>query len=133
VSAGGWPGAGGSSGPYGPLAAEAARLVQALQGWAATGRPEATGSQPEGLGDGPAHVPGGDCRICPLCQLAAMLRETRPEVYAHLAVAGESLLAAVRELVLASERRWSGGQGAPVEHIDIDVGEEEGPWASRSG
>ena len=40
------------------------------------------------FGDGPGagHVPGGDCRWCPLCQLVAVLRGERPEVAAVLAI-----------------------------------------------
>ncbi|MBM7804842.1 hypothetical protein JOD57_000679 [Geodermatophilus bullaregiensis] len=45
-------------------------------------------------GGAAGHVPGGDCRWCPVCQLAAVAR--RPEVSAALADALTTAAAALR-------------------------------------
>ncbi len=56
------------------------------------------------FGDGPGagHVPGGDCRWCPVCQLAAAAR--RPEVSEALADALTSAAVALRALAAAAEQ-----------------------------
>ncbi len=90
-----------------PVAEEAARLAEAVQEW---------------LTNASAGLPVGHdaetCRICPLCQLLAMLRGTRPEVFDHLARAGTELIAALRVTVEGQEARWRSQRG-DVEHIDI--------------
>ncbi|MFJ9440689.1 DUF5304 family protein [Kitasatospora sp. NPDC101235] len=62
-----------------------------------------------------------------LSGLADRLRTQQPEVYSHLAAAGTGLaaagaelLAAYRAAVVGQERRWTAGQGAPTEKIDLD-------------
>jgi hypothetical protein len=60
----------------GDWAETARRLVEALR----TAAPPA----PDG-GSAAATGTGGDCRWCPLCQAAAVLRGERPEVTAALA------------------------------------------------
>ena len=95
----------------GSAAEEAARLLSALQDWArrtsggATEVPIATGSP--------------ECRLCPLCQLIGLMRDTSPEVVDHLARAGDALLAAFRAAVVAHERSWAHGPAPDVQHIDI--------------
>ena len=49
-----------------------------------------------------------------LSGLADRLRTQQPEVYSHLAAAGSGLAAA------GHEQRWTAGDGAPVEKIDLD-------------
>ncbi|MFG2842806.1 DUF5304 family protein [Kitasatospora sp. NPDC048296] len=63
-----------------------------------------------------------------LSGLADRLRTQQPEVYSHLAAAGSGiaaagaeLLAAYRAAVAGHERRWTAGDGASVEKIDLDV------------
>ncbi len=51
---------------------------------------------------GAGHVPGGDCRWCPVCQLAAVAR--RPEVSEALADALTSAAVALRALAAAAEQ-----------------------------
>jgi len=53
-------------------------------------------------------------------QLTAPLREKHPEVYRHLAAAGNELLAAYRAAVSGQERRWTGGKPPSSERIDLD-------------
>ncbi|MFI6446470.1 DUF5304 family protein [Kitasatospora sp. NPDC050543] len=55
-----------------------------------------------------------------LSGLSERLRESHPEVYGHLSAAGGELLAAYRAAVSGHERRWSGGDTAPSERIDLD-------------
>ncbi|MFJ4186459.1 DUF5304 family protein [Kitasatospora sp. NPDC089509] len=69
-----------------------------------------------------------------LSGLADRLRTQQPEVYTHLAAAGSGLAAAGAELLAAyrvavagHEQRWTSGEGAPVEKIDLDApGRAEG-------
>ena len=83
----------------GSLTEEALRLLAALQG-PPLGRP-AAGEGSERGDDG-----GGDGEHCMVCRLVTALRETRPEVVAHLEDAAVSLLDALQAL------RSAGGAGA---------------------
>jgi hypothetical protein len=56
-------------------------------------------ASPEGPGDGRAH--GSDCRWCPVCQAASVVRGERPEVTAALADVLTSAAAALRTLAEA--------------------------------
>jgi hypothetical protein len=93
----------------GPLAEEAARLMEAIGDWTRST-----------IGDVSTSVVGGgaECQVCPFCQLVAVLRRTQPETFAHLADASASMIAALRTVV---ERHDHGGPGrAGVERIDLD-------------
>lgn len=92
------------------------------QGWSGAG--SAAGHGASALAGLTALLAGGtggssECRVCPLCQLLAVLRGARPEVYEHLAAALTSVLAAVREAVAASERDWAYRRRGGLQHIDI--------------
>jgi adenine-specific DNA glycosylase len=92
----------------GPLAEEAARLVEALGEWARG----AVGDGPlAAMGDGP------DCQICPLCQLIAVVRRSQPETYAHLVDAATSMVAALRSVV---DRHEHARPSRGVERIDLE-------------
>ncbi|MFF2116126.1 DUF5304 family protein [Kitasatospora sp. NPDC058184] len=74
-----------------------------------------------------------------LSGLADKLRTQQPEVYSHLAAAGtglaaagSELLAAYRAAVAGHESRWTAGQGAPTEKIDLD-GDGGGDGGRGSG
>jgi hypothetical protein len=97
----------------GSAAEEAGRLFEAVQVWAR----RASGA----AGGWDEHIATGtpQCQLCPVCQLIALMRETRPEVAGHLAEAAGSLLAAVRAAILAHEREWGSRRSAGVERIDI--------------
>ncbi|AUY52106.1 MULTISPECIES: DUF5304 family protein [Streptomycetaceae] len=63
-----------------------------------------------------------------LAGLADRLRENQPDVYGHLAnagsglaAAGGELLAAYRAAVAGHERRWTAGESARSERIDLDT------------
>ncbi|MER8104406.1 MULTISPECIES: DUF5304 family protein [unclassified Kitasatospora] len=66
-----------------------------------------------------------------LSGLADRLRTQQPEVYSHLAAAGSGLaaagtelLAAYRAAVAGHEHRWTAGEGAATERIDLDTPDE---------
>jgi hypothetical protein len=102
-----------ASGP-GPLGEEAARLVEALTDWA---RGHA-GSIPESL----SHQVGGsaECRLCPVCQAIALMRQAKPETFAHLVEASAALTAALRSMFESSTAAGHGSRGNGVERIDLD-------------
>ncbi|WP_069771241.1 DUF5304 domain-containing protein [Streptomyces sp. LUP30] len=52
--------------------------------------------------------------------------ERNPDVFDHLAAAGNELLAAYRSAVQTQERRWTAGAGDPRD-TDRDGGEDTGP------
>ncbi len=93
----------------GPLAEEAARLVEAITDWARGAVGDI--SMPVG-GAGP------ECQICPICQLLALVRRTQPETFGHLADASASMVAALRTVI---DRHDHGGRRTTgVERIDLD-------------
>ncbi|MBD0675845.1 DUF5304 family protein [Streptomyces sp. CBMA156] len=70
----------------------------------------------------------GATTLITLSGLADKLRDQQPEVYSHLsaagtglAAAGTELLAAYRAAVAGHESRWTAGQGASTEKIDLDL------------
>jgi hypothetical protein len=92
---------------------------------------QGTAAPAEGGGDGRAH--GSDCRWCPVCQAASVVRGERPEVTAALADVLTSAAAALRTLAEADRPaapqpaaepagRPAGGPGDPppvVQRIEI--------------
>lgn len=104
--------AGGPAGsdPIGAAAEEAARLVDALGQWLAA-RSARTGG-PVDVGGLKDHIATGsaECRICPLCQLISLARNSSPELARHLDEALESLLALARVALDGVERQRSGNR-----------------------
>jgi len=90
----------------GPLGEEAAKLVEALTEWA-RGQGE----------DMPIANGSAECRLCPVCQLLSLMRQARPETFAHLMDATAALAAAARTVV-ESHQHGAGNSG--VERIDLD-------------
>lgn len=110
----------------GPLGAEAAKLVEAVQDWVrdAVGGGAVAGAAGKAAAASAyvsAHIANGaaECQVCPLCQLLSALRGSRPEVFEHLQAATGSLLLAIRAAVEAQEHTWSATRRSPVERIDI--------------
>lgn len=121
----------------GSVADEAAKLFGALSGWARD-----HGSD---LGDGLAglaahaaasardvdeHLATGsaECTYCPICRTVHAVRQTSPEVRAHLAVAAASLVqaaAGILATVVPDEDRPAPARGDGVEHIDLDDDPDE--------
>ena len=61
---------------------------------------------------------GEDCRYCPVCQVIHAVRETSPEVKAHLASAASSLMHAAAGVLATQVPRSDRPSG--VEKIDLD-------------
>jgi hypothetical protein len=121
------PGAGSSDAgeqhdALGSAAEEAARLFEAMQGWA--GR-SSSGEGVKGLGglalglSDRVATGSSECQLCPLCQLIGLLKTSAPEVYEHLGQASTSLMAALRAAINAHEQSWAPRRSSDVEHIDI--------------
>ncbi|WP_409332648.1 hypothetical protein [Trujillonella humicola] len=93
---------------------QARRLAAGLGESLASAAPAARGDDPGGPGAQPGH--GTDCRWCPLCQAAAVLRGERPEVTAALADALVAAAAALRALAAepAGPARDPPGGGPPA-------------------
>ncbi|MGF1431590.1 DUF5304 family protein [Kitasatospora sp. LaBMicrA B282] len=53
-------------------------------------------------------------------RLFGRVKAENPEVFDHLAAAGNELLAAYRAAVAGHERRWSAPEAAESERIDLD-------------
>ncbi len=114
----------------GSVTDEAAKLLAALSGWAH----EYGSDVGHGVSDLAAtfsraahgfdeHIATGaeECQWCPVCRGIHLVRETSPEVKAHLASAASSLMQAAAGLLATdhhgSARRDGSGN---VEHIDLD-------------
>lgn len=122
--------------PVGSLAEEAAKLLAALQGWGQETGADYAGAAAEMansaaglLRDVNEHLGtgGADCRYCPVCRAMAVLRETSPEVKAHLGTAAASLVHAVAELMATRvpHEPKSAHPEPTVEKIDL---EDDGEW-----
>jgi hypothetical protein len=115
--------------PVGSLAEEAAKLLGALSGWAreqGDGVSSMTGSLAGGVADElHEHLATGssECAWCPVCRTVAAVRQTSPEVRAHLASAASSFMLAISGL-MATEAPARGGS---VEHIDLDDDDVDSP------
>jgi hypothetical protein len=139
--------------PVGELAEEAAKLLGALGAWAREQGPDLGAGLGAGLGaaihDVSEHLdaggqPGGsdgpDCRWCPVCRTAHLVRQVSPEVREQLGVAAAALLQAGSGLLASitaagpPPERGPGGTGPTdpaggadpaervprVERIDLD-------------
>ena len=112
----------------GSLAEEAAKLLGALSGLAreqgadlGEGLSSLTDKAAAAAHDLEQHIATGgeDCVYCPVCRAIHLVRQTSPEVRAHLAVAASSLVQAAAGMLATSPtdgRRSRDG----VEHIDLD-------------
>lgn len=122
---------GGPDEQVGSVADEAVKLFGALSSWA-----KDHGSDlGEGLSGFAAHAASSareidehiatgsaECVYCPVCRTIHAVRQTSPEVRAHLAVAAASLLQAAAGILATAvpgeDRPASAGGG--IEHIDLD-------------
>ncbi|HJQ04995.1 MAG TPA: hypothetical protein VJ872_06100 [Nocardioides sp.] len=68
-----------------------------------------------------------ECRYCPVCRAVHLIRETSPEVRAHLITAASSLLQAAAGMMETIPPPQGEGQprGPEVERIDLDGDGEE--------
>jgi hypothetical protein len=100
--------------PVGSVAEEAAKLFGAFSGWAKEHGDGLT-SFTDGLQE---HVATGapECAWCPVCRTVAAVRQTSPEVMAHLTTAASSLMLAVAGVMAPPQPDRDGG----VERIPLD-------------
>ncbi|MCW2806159.1 MAG: hypothetical protein JWQ93_114 [Marmoricola sp.] len=113
--------------PVGSVGEEAAKLFGALSDWARDQGPEEAGavtglagSFAQAVSGVSEHIATGseDCRYCPVCQVIHVVRQTSPEVRAHLSVAASSLLQAAAGLL--ATHADGAPKPSPVEKIDLD-------------
>jgi hypothetical protein len=100
--------------PVGSVAEEAAKLFGAVSGWA-----KEHGDGFSGLADDLfEHLATGgpDCTWCPVCRTVTAIRETSPEVRAHLTSAASSLMLALSEMMATHPPE----RDSAVERIDLD-------------
>jgi hypothetical protein len=124
------PPAGGHE-PVGSVGEEAAKLFGALSDWAREQGHDhnatagaATSGFAHAVREVDQHLATGsaECRWCPVCQVVHAVRQTSPEVRAHLASAASSLVQAAAGLLAThTEPRSRPG----VEKIDLDGAWEE--------
>lgn len=102
--------------PVGSVGEEAAKLLGAFAGM---------------LRDVDAHVATDDpeCRWCPICRTVHLVRETSPEVRAHLAAAASSLVQAAAGLLATHVPGEQQAGAAGVERIDLDEDVPDDGWA----
>lgn len=119
---------GGEHQPVGSVGDEAAKLLGALSDWARDQGTDYAGSAAGAAGafshavhDVSEHIATGgeDCRYCPVCQVIHVVRQTSPEVRAHLSVAASSLMQAAAGLLATNT---GSQQRSSVEKIDLDTG-----------
>ena len=119
----------------GSVTEEAAKLLNALQGWAKESGTEYAGaaaSAAEGAASAMHRVNehvatgGADCAYCPVCRVISAVRGTSPEVRVHLSAAATSLMQAAAGLLATEVPDPSGrrAEGA-VERIDVSDDEWE--------
>jgi hypothetical protein len=108
--------------PVGSLAEEAAKLFGALSGWAreqGEGTASMAGGAAEYLAEGlHEHLATGspECAWCPVCRTVSAVRQTNPEVRAHLAGAASSFMLAVSAMMATQPP----ARDRTVEPIDLD-------------
>ncbi len=117
----------------GSVADEAVKLLGAISEWArdqgadvGQGLGGLAGNAAASVREMNEHIDTGsaECSFCPICRTVHVVRQTSPEVRAHLASAASSFLQAAAGL-LATPPPASSGRGTEVEHIDLDADGDE--------
>ena len=109
--------------PVGSVAEEAAKLFGAFTGWAKEHGESLSRAGEAVAEDLHHHATGGgsECTWCPVCRTVAAVRQTSPEVRAHLTSAAASLMLAVSGMMATHPPSRDGG----VERIDLDRDPDE--------
>ncbi|MQW76519.1 hypothetical protein GHK92_11585 [Nocardioides sp. dk4132] len=131
----------------GSVAEEAAKLFGALAGLAREHAPD-LGEGLSGLADhaerasqeSDAHGSGdhgagasAECTWCPVCRTVHLVRQTSPEVRAHLASAVTSLARAAAGLLATAVPDEGPTSRSGVEHIDLDGDPDENHDENHDG
>ncbi|MFC5728392.1 MULTISPECIES: hypothetical protein [Nocardioides] len=101
--------AGDAGGTFSGLAGQAAAMAHEVNEHLATDSPE--------------------CTYCPVCRVVHVVRETSPEVKAHLMVAASSLMqaaAGLMETLPPPTGTGASARGPAVERIDLDEADDAG-------
>ncbi|WP_341928364.1 hypothetical protein [Nocardioides psychrotolerans] len=125
--------------PVGSVGEEAAKLLGAFSDWAkdhgadmGAGLGGLAGAAAASLQDVNEHLATGsaECTYCPLCRTVHAVRQTSPEVRAHLATAAAALMQAAAGLMATPVPPEARGRG--VEQIDLDDTEDPNDPSSPS-
>jgi hypothetical protein len=118
----------------GSVGEEAAKLLGALSEWARDHGSD-VGQGLGGLASHAAttlqdvndHIATGsaECTYCPICRTVHVVRQSSPEVRAHLAQAASSLLKAAAGVLATVPPPAASGRAPGVERIDLDDPEAE--------
>lgn len=102
----------------GSVAEEAAKLFGAFTGWAKEQGDTLSRAGEAVADDLHQHATSGgpECTWCPVCRAVAAVKQTSPEVRAHLTSAAASLMLAVSGMMATHPPSREGG----VERIDLD-------------
>ena len=121
--------------PVGSVSEEALKLFGALSDWARdhgselgqglTGFVEHAAASAREVDE---HLATGapECTYCPICRAVHVVRQTNPEVRAHLAVAASSLLQAAAGMLATAVPDDARARDGGVERIDLD--DTDGAW-----
>ena len=121
--------------PTGSVSEEALKLFGALSDWARdhgselgqglTGFVEHAAASAREVDE---HLATGapECTYCPICRAVHVVRQTSPEVRAHLAVAASSLLQAAAGMLATAVPDDARARDGGVERIDLD--DTDGAW-----
>jgi hypothetical protein len=120
----------------GSVGEEAAKLLGAVSDWARDHGADVS----QGLGGLAGHAAASmqeisdhlatgsaDCTYCPICRGVHAIRETSPEVKAHLVSAASSFLQAASALLATHVPKDGSGRASTVERIDLDEDDGSGP------
>ncbi|MFA6575761.1 MAG: hypothetical protein WCS84_10110 [Nocardioides sp.] len=120
----------GADEPVGSVGEEAAKLLGAFSDWAkdhgtdvGQGLSGLAGQAASALQDVNEHVATGspECTYCPICRTVHAVRQTSPEVRAHLATAAAALMQAAAGIMATQVPADASGRGTQVERIDLDI------------
>jgi hypothetical protein len=123
----------GADEPVGSVGEEAAKLLGAFSEWAkdhgsdvGQGLSGLAGQAASALQDVNEHVAtgGAECTYCPICRTVHAVRQTSPEVRAHLATAAAALMQAAAGIMATPVPSDASGRDAQVERIDLDDDQE---------
>jgi hypothetical protein len=130
------PGDPGGRDHVGSVSEEALKLFGALSDWARDHGSD-LGQGLSGFADQAAasarevneHLSTGapECTYCPICRAVHAVRQTSPEVRAHLAVAASSLLQAAAGMLATAVPDEARDRAGGVERIDLDD-DIDGAW-----
>lgn len=109
----------------GSVGEEAAKLLSALQGWARDHVADYSRSA-GGLGSGYIADGSAACKVCPVCQVIALVRGVNPESVEQLGHAAGSMLSALSGLV-ESAHRGDARRESGVQRIDLSDDGPAGP------